>query len=195
MLSVGVRPEIRAQFPCTVQLRTGRQATLRLMTADDIGRVVAFARGLPENDLLFLRIDITNTAVVAEWVPNQEEGRSVTLIAEVEGEMAGYGRLVHSETAWQRHLGEIRILTGERFRGMGLGRVLITEVWDVARREGLRKVIARMTTDQTGAIATFQRLGFQPEALLRNFVIDRKNQTHDLIMMSYDVEGLTDRVD
>ena len=55
--------------------------------------------------------------------------------------------------------------------------------------------MAQMTSDQKGAIATFQRLGFQMEALLQDFVIDRNGRTRDLVVMSYDVEGLTDRAD
>ena len=195
MVTMGVLPEIRNEYPCTLGLRDGSQATVRLFTADDVDRVVAFARSLPEEDLLFLRIDITDPDVVSQWVPDQDAGRSVTLIAEANGEMAGYARLVHGETTWQRHLGEIRVQTGKRHRGQGLGRALIVEIWDAACHLGLRKVIARMMPDQKGAIATFERLGFQAEALLRDFVIDRQGRTHDLVIMAYDVEGLTDQVD
>ena len=52
-----------------------------------------------------------------------------------------------------------------------------------------------MTADQKGALATFERLGFRAEALLRGFVIDRGDQSRDLVVMAYDVEGLTDRLD
>ncbi len=52
-----------------------------------------------------------------------------------------------------------------------------------------------LTTDQKGAIATFEKLGFQPEALLQDFVMDQSGRTRDLVMMSLDVDGLTDRVD
>ena len=55
--------------------------------------------------------------------------------------------------------------------------------------------MAQMTSDQKGAIATFKRLGFQMEALLQDFVIDRSDRTHDLIVMAYDVTGLTEHVD
>jgi len=73
--------------------------------------------------------------------------------------------------------------------------VLAGEIFAVARDLGLRKIVAQMTVEQKGAIATFERLGFHPEALLQDFVIDRAGRTHDRVVMSYDVEGLTDRVD
>lgn len=182
-------------YPRSVTLGDGTAITLRRMTGADAERVLAFARALPADDLLFLRTDITNPAVVAQWVRNLEGGRTVTVLAEADGEIAGYGSLHYNATAWQRHMGEIRLQTGSRHRSKGLGRVLSGEVFAIGRSLGLRKIVAQMTADQKGAVATFERLGFQPEALLGDFVIDRAGRTRDLVVMGYDVAGFTDRVD
>ena len=188
-------PDPRATYPRTLALANGTAVALRLMTPADADRIVAFARALPADDLLFLRTDITEPAVVAQWVRNLGAGRTITVIAEVAGEIAGYASLHYSEINWQRHLGEIRLQAGARFRSQGLGRVLAGEVFGIARGLKLRKLVAQMTVDQRGAIATFERLGFRPEALLQDFVMDRAGKTRDLMVMAYDVEGLTDRLD
>jgi hypothetical protein len=52
-----------------------------------------------------------------------------------------------------------------------------------------------MTPDQAGARATFEHLGFQMEALLSDFVIDRNNHLRDMLIMSYDIGGLSDRIE
>lgn len=184
--------KVQRDYPRTVKLEDNSSVTLRLMASDDADRVVAFARGLPVDDLLFLRLDITDPAVVDRWVENLEEGRTISIIAEAKGEMVGYVSLHYNEVAWQRHLGEIRMQVGQRYRSKGLGRRLAAEIFAVARDLGLRKITAQMTPDQKGAIATFQRLGFQAEALLQDFVIDRSGQTRDLMVMAHDVEGFTD---
>ena len=189
------RSKIQREYPCTIKLEDGTQATLRLMTKRDANTVVEFARALPEEDLLFLRIDLTDPDVVEQWLESQASGQSVALYAEANGEMAGYASLHHNETTWQRHLGEIRVQVGRRYRSQGLGRALASEMFAVARDLDIRKIIAQMPPDQKGAIATFERLGFQPEALLQDFVIDRSGRTRDLVLMSYDIDGLTDRVD
>jgi len=182
------------EYPRTVHLADGTAAKLRLMTSVDAEAVLAFARALPPDDLLFLRTDITDSVVVDEWVENIGEGRTVTVLAEVDGGLAGYASLHHSQVTWQRHVGEIRIQVSSRHRSQGLGRRLAAEVFAVARQMGLRKITAQMTPDQKGAIATFERLGFQPEALLQDFVMDRSGRTRDLVVMAHDVEGFTDRV-
>jgi RimJ/RimL family protein N-acetyltransferase len=193
MMTTTSRPRIARAYPATITLGDRTQARLRLLTEDDQGAVLAFARSLSEEDLLFLRVDLTDPAVVAAWLGRQAAGRSVGLAAEVDGALVGYASLHLAETTWQRHLGELRVQVGPRYRGQGLGRALATEVFALARELGLRKLVAQMPTEQHGARATFLRLGFQPEALLRGFVIDRADRTRDLVVMTYDVAGLTDR--
>lgn len=182
-------------LPRTVRLKDGTAIVLRLMTAADAAAIAAFARSLPEDDLLFLRLDITDPDAVAHWVRNLEAGLTTTVIAETDGALAGYAALVQNRVAWQRHLGEIRTQVGLRFRSQGLGRALAGEIFALARERGLRRIVAQMTPDQKGALVTFERLGFRPEALLQDFVIDHTGRTRDLVVMAYDVTGLTDHLD
>lgn len=190
-------PETAAarEYPRTIKLENGAPATLRLMAVGDADAILAFAQSLPADDLLFLRSDITDPAVVDTWVQNIAAQRTVTILAEVQGEIAGYASLHATEVTWQRHVGEIRIQVGSRYRSQGLGRRLASEVFAIARSRGLRKITAQMTPDQKGAIATFERLGFQPEALMQDYVIDRSDRTRDLLIMSHDVSGFTDTVE
>jgi L-amino acid N-acyltransferase YncA len=172
----------------------GSPVTLRLMRADDVDRVLAFARRLPQDDLVFLRMDITDRDVVLRWALQLGADHAVTLIAETRGEMIGYGSLFHSEVTWQRHLGEIRLLVDRRYRSQGLGHALVGELFQLARQRGLRKIVAHITSEQRGAIAMFERHGFRAEALLQDFVIDRQERTRDMVVMAHDVEGLSNRV-
>ena len=120
-------------YPHTVPLRDGTPVLLRLMSAADAGRIATFARNLPEDDLLFLRMDITDPGAVALWVRNLEAGLATTVIAEVNGETAGYASLVQNRVAWQRHLGEIRTQVGLPYRSRGLGRALAGEIFSIGR--------------------------------------------------------------
>ena len=188
-------PKRKRDLPRSITLDNDTPISLRLMTPADADRIIAFARALPEEDLQFLRSDITDPKIVAQWVQNMAAERTITILAEASGDLAGYASLHYNQVTWQRHLGEIRIQVGPRYRSHGLGRVMAGEIFSVARDLSLRKVVAQMTAEQKGAIATFERLGFHPEALLQDFVIDRAGRTHDRVVMSYDVDGLTDRAD
>jgi L-amino acid N-acyltransferase YncA len=182
-------------YPRTAHLKDGSPVTLRLMSPADADRMLAFARSLPEDDLLFLRVDITNPEMIAQWLQNTAAGRAATVIAERNGAVAGYAALVTNRVEWQRHLGEIRLQVGRNERARGLGRMLAAEVFAMARARGLQKIVVQMTPEEKGGIATFERLGFRAEALLQDYVVDRSGRTRDLLVMTYDVKGLTEHLD
>ena len=174
------------QLPQTVVVGD-RTLELRLMTAEDAPRMLAFARALPTSDLLFLRRDITRPEEVAEWVRDIEAGNSSTIVALDGDAIVGYSAVARSEPRWMRHVAELRVLVGEQYRRGGLGRLLVTSAFRVAVDMGVEKMMAQMTVDQEGAIGVFYRLGFEEEARLRNHVKDRDGRAYDLIVLSQDV--------
>jgi L-amino acid N-acyltransferase YncA len=181
-------------YPRLLELDNGRRVSLRMMTAADQGAILAFARALPPDDLMFLRTDITDDVVVREWIGNLTNGSTTTVVAEIDGVLAGYASLHHDRARWTRRVGEIRVVLGPAYRGSGLGRRLAEEIFHLGLQRGIKKVAALMTLDQTRARAAFQRLGFQVEALLQGWVVDRHGRPHDLLIMSHDVESSRDRL-
>jgi len=177
-------------YPWTTTVKD-KPITIRMLEPADGGELLAFACSFPERDLLFLSIDITRPEVVEGWMKHVAAGQTFTVIAEAGGRMIGHGTLYLSELTWTRHMGEIQLLISPDSRGLGLGHLLANEVFSLAQSLGLQKIIARMAADQRGALQVFERMGFKAEALLADFVMDRDGRTHDLIVMSHDVTGLT----
>lgn len=170
------------------QIRLGADdITLRYMTAPDADAILAFARALPEHDLLFLRRDITDPETVAAWVQDLESGDSISVLGLRGDEVVGYGTIHRNKVGWSQHVAELRVLVSESMRGKGLGRVLTQEAFAIALGQGIEKMMAQMTLDQKGAIATFEGIGFRPEALLRDHVKDRAGKKHDLLVLSHEV--------
>jgi len=181
-------------YPRQLKLPDGGQVEIRLMSRADRDAVLAFACNLPEEDLLFLRVDLTEPTVIDEWVKNLETGDSVSLVAYDENGVVGYATVHRNRARWTRRVGEIRVNVSPAYRARGLGRRLTAQIFDLARSLGLKKLMANMTTDQPGAQAAFRRLGFVPEALLAEHVEDRDGVFRDLVIMSYDIDGHSDQV-
>jgi RimJ/RimL family protein N-acetyltransferase len=137
-------------------------------------------------------MDITDPRNVDEWVKNIDAGRTITVLAFEGDKMAGYASLHHNEVLWTRHVGEIRTIVGSEYRGVRLGARLAEEMFAIAKELGLKKITAQMTSDQKGARATFERIGFRPEALLADYVVDNEGRTHDMLIMSHDIDGFND---
>ncbi|HXK33427.1 MAG TPA: GNAT family N-acetyltransferase [Dehalococcoidia bacterium] len=182
-------------LPRDVPLSDGSAITLRALSRDDVGAFLDFTQSLPDHDLLFLRTDITDAGVVADWLDNVEAGRIVTIIAARDGAVYGYGSLHLSNAPWSQHVGELRVLISESMRGKGLGRALTEAIFAQALERGIEKMVAQMTIDQKGAIATFEELGFKAEALLRDHVKDRTGRKHDLLVYSHDVDAFRSQMD
>jgi RimJ/RimL family protein N-acetyltransferase len=181
---------IRRTYPWQTTIE-GVELTFRLMEPSDRDEVLRFARALPEEDLMFLRSDITQESTVDNWMAYIKSGRTISLLAETGGKIAGYASIHLNEANWTRHVGEMRVLVGRDHRGLGLGRRLTNEAFALAKDLGLRKVTAQMSTDQRSARQVFEHLGFRPEALLADHVMTRDGQTRDLLIMSYDVAGFS----
>ena len=182
-------------FPKQVKLSDGTEVTIRLMEPQDQDKILTFASRLPEEDLLFLRTDITDRQVVKQWADNIKQGHTVTLLAEVGGEVAAYASVHLEQARWTRRVGEIRVNGSQRFRGRGLGKRLTAEIFELAKALGLKKLTAMMTPDQVAARAAFERLGFRVEAILADYVEDRGGRVRDMLIMTHDLDGFTDQVD
>ena len=176
-------------FPKQVELNKG-SVELHLMTRADEQRMLSFAQALPEHDLMFLRRDITRPEVIKAWVDKIEAGGTVTVIADQCGEMIGYGTLSFSDYSWSRHVAELRVMVRPDKRDSGAGRFLTREVFRLALANGVEKMVARMTLDQTAARKLFQELGFRPEALLEDEVKDRHGELHDVLVMAVNVQAM-----
>lgn len=193
--SAATRSTAGPGLPRLVALPGGGTVALRLMTPDDAALLHAFFCGVPADDLLFLRRDVTDRAVIDDWAAGVAGGRVVTVLAFDEaGVLAGEASLHLSAVPWSRHVGEVRVVVGEGERLHGLGTRLASEIFLVALQRDVRKIVAEMTIEQTGALTVFQKLGFQIEGLLRGHVRDQAGALHDLVIMGHDTEEFYARV-
>ena len=128
-----------ADYPKQVQLPDGANVELRRMSAADRDPVLAFARSLPQEDLLFLRLDLTEDKVVDDWIHNLETGHSNSIVAYDDNGLIGYASVHRNPTSWTRHLGEIRVNVDPKYRSRGLGRVLTGNIFVMETRLPRRK--------------------------------------------------------
>jgi len=171
-------------FPLHVRLRN-RAVVVNLLSAECREPMLAFAEALPERDLLFLERDITDPAEVDRWIDAVAQGAMVTLVAQQDGSIAGYATFDRGRVPWTRHVAELRVVVAPSARGAGIGRLLLELVFEMAQQQGVMKVIARMTPEQTEAQSLFKRLGFEEEAILRDNAMDAHGVTHDLLVLSF----------
>lgn len=163
---------------------TDLPVVIRRFRPEDVDAMLRFARGLPEHDLLFLSRDIKHRKVIEAWLEAIEDGFMDSFLAEDGDAIVGTCALVRDPLGWSTHVGEVRLLVSPQLRGQGVGRRLLEEIFRVAEQRELTKLTARMTPDQRYAIRLFEEHGFVGEALLKDQVMDRQGDLHDLAILS-----------
>ncbi len=181
------REDLAFRYPTNDLLRDSTAVVFRPAMSTDRDALIGFAQSLDEEDLLFLREDITSPEVVDGWLADVEKGETFTVVAEVGDRIVGYSSL-HTEPArWTRHIGEIRINVHPDYRGTGLGGLLAGEIRAVAPAFNVRMLTAQMPVDQLTARTVFERLGFRYQAVLPGWVMDREGRNLDLLIMAREI--------
>ncbi len=181
-------------FPKQITLRDRSVVTLRPMLREDKDGLLAFFRRLPPEDRQFLKDDVTRAEIIETWARELNYDRVLPILAEFEGRIVGDATLHRQAYGWMRHVGEIRVVTDPYLRRRGLATAMAREIFYLALRVGLDKMIAEMVADQIAAIKVFEKLGFQLEARLANQVVDLQGRKHDLVIMTTDIPTLMQKM-
>ncbi len=164
------------KYPVSHQLEDGAKVTCSLMTSDDLDALSKFLNRLTQTDLAYLQADITDPELQKRWLQS-----AVVLCAYDPASLVGYASVTVSD---DRHRGEIRVNISQGYRSRGLGRILIGEILNVSKLMSLELLTARMLSDQHGARAAFERLGFERKELLQDYVDLPSVKCKDLLVMS-----------
>ena len=92
------------------------------------------------------------------------------------------------------HVGEIRLIVAQYARGRGVGMALARRLMvEAFSTSDLSKLSVEVVAEQQGTIRMFSKLGFTPEALLRDHLRDSDGNMHDLVILCHLAEeGLAD---
>jgi len=92
-------------------------------------------------------------------------------------------------------MAEIRCVVARNYQQKGLGTALMKELVSVAFSRGVSKIRANIMDNQESAQRAFQRLGFKKEAELKDFLIDKDGNKHNLILMVNDVSEMWKKIE
>jgi RimJ/RimL family protein N-acetyltransferase len=154
-----------ANYSATERLRDGREVKIRALRPDDkddmlaaIGRTgtqslqrrfFVVKRGFSDKEIaFFMNIDFANH--VALVALGEEEGRSVII---------GGGRYVVTQPGQA----EIAFVVIDAYQGKGLGTLLMRHLSIVARKAGLKELIAEVLPENAAMRKVFEKFGFQAQ--------------------------------
>lgn len=177
-------------LPRTVTLQDGRTIELLMLEVSDCLGLVEFYRTLPEQDREVLKDDVTTKEWADRFLRKVATKEIVCLVAKDGDKVVGEASLYRTLHGWTRHVGEIRLTIARSHRRQGLGLAMAGTLVKIATDIGIEKLVVNMVENQLGSRRTFEKLGFQKEAVLPRHVKDISGTKRDLIIMANDVSQI-----
>ena len=161
------------RYSASERLRDGREIEIRALQPDDkddmlaaVGRTgtqslqrrfFAVKRGFSEREIaFFMNIDFINHVALAALA--DEDGRKI---------IVGGGRYIIIEPG----KAEIAVVVIDDYQGQGIGTVLTRHLAGLARKAGLRELIAEVLPENTAMQKVFGKFGFQARRGLDSQVV------------------------
>ncbi|RZT16468.1 GNAT family N-acetyltransferase [Fictibacillus sp. BK138] len=108
------------------------------------------------------------------------EPNSIMLLVLIDSEIISIATINSSQKERTRHVGTLGIVVSKKYTGLGLGKVLMNDLIEWAKQNGVTKKISLVTNENnTVAIELYKKLGFEMEGLLKqdNFINGVFNNT------------------
>ncbi|HVT61326.1 MAG TPA: GNAT family N-acetyltransferase [Thermoanaerobaculia bacterium] len=171
------------RFPQEAVLRDGSRLLIRLFTAQDTAALYEFFRQLPADVRRFAWDRIDNRALIESWGRELDYDKVLPLLATDGHHIVADATLHRRQGSPLRLVGRIKWLMDPKYRGLGLGTVLVNDFIRIARARGLRHLTCMLISDlEADAVKTLTGLGFQSYTI-PGYGTDPDGNQHDMVKM------------
>lgn len=165
-----------------VTLKDGVNVQIRPMTANDQDGLGELFAHISREDVRYLRDDVRDPAVVAEWCAKLNYLKVLPLVAVVSNRVVGQASL-HFGKGPERHTAGIRIYLAKDFRRRGLGTRMIQTLIELARKQDIHILSAEIVADQSKVIKAFKNIGFEQYCILDDYFMLPDGDTRDVAIL------------
>lgn len=176
------------KFPLNFKLRDGTSVVVRPLGKRDDTRLHKFLLAVPEEERLFIKRPLMDRATIREWCRHPDFERNLPLLMWHGNKIIGEATLHQRLGGWKRHIGLITLLTHPEYRGRYVSKILVSELIEIARCCGLRRLEAEVNGERKIALSVLAQLGFNTLMHLNDYVLDLKAVTHDYVLMGVDLK-------
>ncbi|MGN6641819.1 MAG: GNAT family N-acetyltransferase, partial [Verrucomicrobiota bacterium] len=162
--------------------------TLRPLAQTDEARLHKFLMGVPEEERLFIKQSLSNRATIRQWCRNPDFERNLPLLMLHGQTVIGEATLHQRVGGWKRHVGLITLLTHPQYRGRDVSKILVSELVEIARQAGLRRLEAELNGERKIALHVLAQIGFSKLMHLEDYVLDMKAIAHDYVLLGMNLK-------
>ena len=140
--------------------------TIRAATRADMPAIVGIYNWAINQTFATIDSEPLSAEEAAAWW-DQHHGRTVALVAEEDGDVLGWARLL----PWRQRgyeLVEDLVYVDPVYQKRGVGRELLSRAIEAARTTGCRTIVASVAADNGPGLKLHQSLGFEVVGTLKN---------------------------
>ena len=140
--------------------------TIRDATSGDMPAIVGIYNWAVNQTFATIDSEPLSTEEAAEWW-DLHAGRTVTLVADEDGDVIGWARLL----PWRQRGYEVvedLVYVDPVYQKRGVGRELLARAIEAARSTGCRTIVASVAADNQPGLKLHQSLGFEVVGTLKN---------------------------
>jgi acetyltransferase len=166
-----------------VTLRDGVRVLLRPMVREDYDLLVEYHAHFSEEDMLYMRQNVKDPAIVSEWCEALDYNKVLPILAIVKDRIVGSASL-HYFNGPKRHIAELRLFLTKDFRKRGLGIKMTRAIIDMARKQDVRIIMGEVIAEHTKVVRAFEQLGFKSQCLLEDYFMLPDGETCDVTLLT-----------
>ncbi len=176
------------KFPLSSKLRDGTPVTIRPLGKRDESRLRKFLLTIPEEERLFIKQPISDPTMLKEWCRHPDYQHNLPLLMLRGNEVIGEATLHRRMGGWKRHIGLVTLLTHPRYRNRGVSKILVSELLEIARHSGLRRLEAELNGERDIALQILAQLGFSTLMHLEDYVLDMTAVPRDYVLLGINLK-------
>lgn len=179
----------------TEVLRDGTRVVVRDLHSEDLDKLMKFYRSLPDEERIYLKVDVTKRKVVKQRIDLIKTGRIFRIVAVHGNDIVADGALELSIGEWGKNQGEIRVIVASGFQRKGLGTIMVRELYFLAIKNKIEKIVGKIMKPQIAAQKICGKLGFRREAVMHDYVRDQAGKPQDFVIMTCDITRLWEELE
>jgi acetyltransferase len=185
-----MEPELK-----TACLKDGTEVVLRPMVENDLEKSLSFFQNLPESDRQYLRYDVTDFETLKKRIEDTDAEERYRIVVELGGIIIGDGVLIQPRHGWKRHTGEVRCIVAHKYQGLGLGWLMINDLFQAATNRGVEIIIGQIPVEQTHISSMMERLGFTPQCVRPNQQRTLHGDLSDVVIVTANIASAWRRME
>ena len=171
-------------YPKEVVLKDGTGVTLRPLQEGDKHLLTQMFNRFSEIDRWFLHPEEMDSGLIDDRIKGLDSDKFTSIVAVLEGQIIAIATLSRKQYGAESHVGTIRISVDPSFREKRLGTWMLLDLINLAMAMDLETLVMQLIEDKdSSVIRGVKKLDFIEEAVLKDYVKDRKGVPHNLVIM------------